>query len=91
MRRSTVFTFIFVAILGVIGYVWYGYLQMPAGSGTAREEDFSRTLGSLSRLKSLTIDTTLFQERFFTELEAPKEIPEASVTPGRKNPFAAFK
>lgn len=91
MRRSTAFTFIFVAILGVIGYMWYGYMHLPAGVAPAAEDNFSRTLGDLARLKNLTIDTTLFQERFFTELEAPREIPEPSATPGRQNPFAIFK
>lgn len=91
MRRSTAFTFIFVATLGVIGYVWYGYVQLPAGGAPAAEENFARTLGDLARLKNLTIDTALFQERFFTELEAPQEIPESSAAPGRQNPFAAFK
>ena len=89
--RSGIFTFIFIVILLATGYIWYGYLQKSGGNESTAEEDFSKTLGNLARLKNLTIDTTLFQESFFTELETPREIPEPNFTPGRQNPFAAFR
>ena len=93
MRRSTIMTIIFLAILGLIAYLWYGYWQKP-GSSTetaASAEDFSKTLAQVSRLKNLTLDTSFFKDRFFTELEEPRQIPEPEVAPGRPNPFAAFK
>ncbi len=92
MRRSTIFTIIFVLILGVIGYIWYGYWQAPAAdTGTATQDDFTRTLAQVARLKNLNLDTSLFRESSFTDLEAPQISPEPDITPGRPNPFAAFK
>ncbi|MFY9462928.1 MAG: hypothetical protein WAP52_01945 [Candidatus Sungiibacteriota bacterium] len=93
MKRSTLFTIIFIAILGVIGYIWYGYWQTPAAdtSESAREDDFTRTLAQVARLKNLNLDTSFFRERAFTDLEEPQISPEPDITPGRPNPFAAFK
>lgn len=93
MRRSTLFAIIFIAILGVIGYIWYGYWQTPV-AGTEEsvtEDDFTRTLAQVARLKNLNLDTSLFRERAFTDLESPQIPPEPDITPGRPNPFAAFK
>ncbi len=92
MRRSTLFTIIFIAILGVIGYIWYGQWKSPAAdTGAAAQDDFTRTLAQVARLKNLNLDTSLFRERSFTDLEAPPIPPEPDITPGRPNPFAAFK
>ncbi len=92
MKRSTLFTIIFIVMLGVIGYIWYGYWQTPAAdTGAATQDDFSRTLAQVARLKNLNLDTSLFHERSFTDLEAPTIPPEPDITPGRPNPFAAFK
>ncbi len=92
MRRSTLFTIIFVALLGVIGYMWYGYWRAPvADTGAAARDDFTKTLAQVGRLKDLNLDTSLFRERAFTDLEAPAISPEPDITPGRPNPFAAFR
>ena len=91
MRRSTLFTFLFIAILGLIGYIWYGYLQTPGMGEVAPEEDFIKVLAEVSRLKNLNLDTSFFQDRFFIQLEAPQAIVEPEVAPGRTNPFAAFR
>jgi hypothetical protein len=91
MKRSTLFTIIFVAILGITGYMWYGYLGAPTDTGPAAEDAFTRTLAQLTRLKNLNPDTSLFREHSFTDLEPPVIPPEPDVTPGRPNPFAAFR
>jgi len=92
MRRSTLFTIIFIAILGVIGYMWYGYWQTPgADTGAAAEEDFTRVLAQVARLKNLDLDTSLFRERSFTDLAPPPISPEPDITAGRPHPFAAFR
>lgn len=90
MNKNTLFSLIFVALLGLIGYIWYGYLETP--SDTAAEgPQFSKTLAEVRRLKNLELDTSLFEDRFFRDLEEPQEIPQPEVTPGRENPFAPFK
>lgn len=92
MKRSTLFTIIFIALLGVIGYMWYGYWSAPpADTGISSQDDLAQTLARVARLKNLNLDTALFRERFFTDLEAPPIPPEPDITPGRPNPFAAFR
>lgn len=92
MKRSTLFTIIFIGLLGVIGYMWYGYWSVPpADTGNAPQDDLAQTLARVARLKNLNLDTSLFRERFFTDLEPPPIAPEPDITPGRPNPFAAFR
>ncbi|MEK7541777.1 MAG: hypothetical protein AAB533_02945 [Patescibacteria group bacterium] len=92
MSRNTFFSLVFVALLILIGYTWYRYLGAPADTGaTEQPASFSKALAEVRRLKNLELDTPLFQDRFFRELEEPQEISEPDVTPGRENPFAPFK
>ncbi len=90
MNRNTLFSLVLVALLGVIGYTWYGYLgATPETEGESAS--FSKTLAEIRRLKTLDLDTSLFQDRFFLDLVEPQEIPQPEITPGRENPFAPFK
>lgn len=92
MNRNTLFSFVFVGLLIFIGYLWYGYVAAPADTGTGEAQaSFAKSLAEVRRLKNLDLDTSLFQDRFFLDLEEPQEIPEPEVTPGRGNPFAPFK
>ena len=90
MNKNTLFSLVFVALLGLIGYTWYGYLGTPVEQNAERAS-FSSTLAEVRRLKTLDLDTSLFQDRFFRDLEEPEIAPEPEVTPGRENPFAPFK
>lgn len=91
MNRNTVFTLVFVILLGVIGYMWYGYLGAPTDTDGAEQASFTKTLAEVRRLKNLKLDTSVFQDRFFLDLEEPQEIPQPEVKPGRENPFAPFR
>lgn len=90
MNRNTLFSLVLVILLGVIGYTWYGYLETSPET-EAEHASFSKTLAEVRRLKTLDLDTSLFQDRFFRDLEEPQEIPQPEITPGRENPFAPFK
>ena len=90
MNRNTLFSLVLVALLGVIGYTWYGYLGATPET-EAERAGFSKTLAEIRRLKTLDLDTSLFQDRFFLDLVEPQEIPQPEITPGRENPFAPFK
>lgn len=90
MTRNTLFSFLFIGLLVLIGYMWYGYLAAPAGTGEERAS-FAKSLAEVRRLKNLELDTSIFQDRFFLDLEEPQEVPEPEVTPGRENPFAPFR
>ena len=75
----------------VIGYAWYSYFQTPGGSEVQERARSTKALAEVRRLKSLQLDTSLFQDRFFRELEAPREISQPDVPLGRTNPFAPFR
>lgn len=89
MSRNTVFTILFVVLIGTIGYTWYYYWQSPS-AGAPVQEEFVRSIAQVQRLKDLDIDTSLFQDKAFMELEAPPEFVEPEIIPGRSNPFASF-
>lgn len=91
MNRNTIFTLVFVIILGVMAYMWYGYLALPTDTDGAEQASFTKTLAEVRRLKNLKLDTSIFQDRFFLDLEEPQEIPQPAVEPGRENPFAPFR
>ncbi|HXK38901.1 MAG: hypothetical protein A3J10_03635 [Candidatus Sungbacteria bacterium RIFCSPLOWO2_02_FULL_54_10] len=91
MNRNTFFSLALVVLLGVIGYTWYGYLETPVPGADTERASFSKILTEVRLLKTLDLDTSLFQDRFFRDLEEPQEIPQPDVTPGRENPFAPFK
>lgn len=90
MNRSTIFSFVFLLIIGAVGYMWYNYLEAPAG-GEAERARFTKAFAEVRRLKSLELDTSLFQERFFRDLQAPVEVSQPDVPLGRENPFAPFR
>lgn len=91
MTRSTVFTIIFLGLLAVIGYLWYGYYSGSGEEGASERAGFSQTLSSVRRFKNLELDTSLFEDRFFLTLESPTPLPQPEVAPGRINPFAVFR
>lgn len=91
MNRNTLFTLVFLVLLGLIGYMWYRYLDTGTDAAAEDRQQFARTLAEVRRLKNLQLDTSLFQDRFFRDLEEPQEVPQPEVTPGRTNPFAPFR
>lgn len=90
MNRNNLFTLLFVILLGVVGYAWYYYWR-PSEESVSPQETFTRTIAKLERLRTIDIDTTVFQDPVLISLEAPPEVPESEVTPGRPNPFLNFK
>lgn len=90
MDRNNLFTLLFVVLLGAIGYTWYHYWRSPEGDAIPQEE-FTRSIAKLERLRTIDIDTTIFQDPVFMSLEAPPDYVEPEVTPGRVNPFLNFK
>lgn len=90
MNRGTIFVFIFIILLALIGYTWYNYSRQPADTPAPQAES-DKTVVEVRRLKNLELDTSLFQDRFFRDLTEPKEKVEPEATPGRENPFAPFR
>lgn len=90
MNRNNLFTLLFIVLLGAIGATWY-YYRRPQDERAFPREEFTRSIAQLERLRTIDIDTTIFQDPVFTSLEAPPELPEAEVTPGRPNPFLNFR
>ena len=89
MSKQNIFIAVFVLILGITGYLWYGYFQVaPADTGAAQNQTSS--LLAVSRLQNVQLDTSLFQDPLFLSLTPPRIIPQPDVTPGRTNPFAPF-
>ena len=89
MSKQNIFVGVFVLILGVTGYLWYGYFQVaPAdtGSGESRDSSFLQ----VSRLQNVQLDTSLLEDPLFLSLSPPQIIPQPDVTPGRANPFIPF-
>lgn len=91
MNRNTIFTFVFLVLIGFIGYTWYRYLDTSPETAAEDQQRFAQSLADVRRLKNLQLDTSLFQDRFFRDLEEPQEIPQPEVEPGRTNPFAPFR
>ena len=90
MNRNNLFTILFVVLLGGIGYAWYSTIRSPAETLPAGSS-FTQSIAQLARLRTIDIDTTIFQDPVFTSLEAPPVPIEAPVTPGRTNPFLKFR
>ena len=91
MNRNTILTFIFLGILGISGYLWYGYYAGSGEEQASGQSEFLQTLNSVRRFKNLELDTSLFEDRFFLALESPQPQPQPDVPPGRINPFTLFK
>ncbi|MBI2640470.1 MAG: hypothetical protein HYW91_01130 [Candidatus Sungbacteria bacterium] len=95
MNRQTILLLVFVIVLGLIAYLWYGYAQTATRPETARAEgSFSTRLSELRRLKDLQLDVSLFQDPFFKSLQAPEGMAGEKIREqtkiGRENPFLPF-
>lgn len=90
MNRNNIFTVLFAVLIGAIGYIWYFYWQSPE-EVVVPDQSFTRSITQLNRLRTIDIDTTIFQDPVFKSLEAPPSPIEAEVTPGRLNPFVNFR
>jgi len=93
MNRNNLFTIILIVLIGGIGYMWYSSSQTPQDAPGAEEAaaTFTQSIAQLERLRTIDIDTTIFQDPVFVSLEAPPVPIEAPVTPGRTNPFLKFR
>ena len=88
MNHTTLFSILFVILIGAIGYLWYSYSQVPDNTAPVLvQEEFARSITQAARLRKIDIDTTIFDDPAFTSLVAPPQLPEPGVTPGRLNPF----
>ncbi|MBI2053429.1 MAG: hypothetical protein HYT41_01655 [Candidatus Sungbacteria bacterium] len=90
MNRTNLFTILFLVLLGGIGYLWYSTVQSPAEAPVGGQS-FTQSIAQLARLRTIDIDTTVFQDPVFMSLEAPPVPLETVVTPGRVNPFLKFR
>ena len=88
MNKQTIFTILLVAVLGVTGYLWYGYIGTAPDSTPS--QDHGVQLTRIGQFKNIQLDTSLFSDPLFKSLTLPPVIPQPDVTPGRDNPFAAF-
>ena len=92
MSKQSIFIFILILVLGVTGYLWYGYFQAspPEGSTNQQNQDEIARLARVSTLGGVDLDTSLFQDPLFNSLTLPQIIPQPDVPPGRVNPFIPF-
>ena len=89
MNKQMIFTILLSAVLGITGYLWYGYFHAPPveeGALQSRAPAFSQVGG----LQNIRLDTSVFEDLLFRSLQPPQVIPQPDVTPGRTNPFAPF-
>ena len=95
MDRQTISFIILVIVVLGIGYIWYSYYSAaPAEEGTAVEDlnvqNIEARLAELRRLRDLQLDTSLFREEAFRELQLPVIPKLPAVQIGRVNPFLPF-
>lgn len=91
MSRQTIFAFVLILVLGITGYLWYGYFDAaPAKEGAVENENQTLRFSRIGDFQNIRLDTSIFQDPLFMSLEPPQIIPQPDVTPGRANPFAPF-
>lgn len=88
MSKQTIFSFVLLLVLGITGYLWYGYFQSAPVQDAVQSQRASLT--GIGRFQSIQLDTSLFQDPLFLSLTPPQIIPQPDVTPGRTNPFTPF-
>ena len=89
MNRQTIFIIVLVLVLGMTGYLWYGYLH-PTTQEHANQQSAAAQLANINQVGNIRLDTSLFQDPFFNSLALPQIIPQPDIAPGRQNPFIPF-
>lgn len=90
MNRQTILTAITLIAFAATAYIW---VQYAAKRPEAREDKETALdspegrLGELRRIKEITLDTSIFQDRFFQGLIELAPLPETAIQAGRTNPF----
>ncbi len=88
MSKQSIFSIVLLLVLGITGYLWYGYFQSAPAQDTTQSQNTSLT--GIGRFNNIQLDTSLFQDPLFLSLTLPPLIPQPDVTPGRVNPFLPF-
>lgn len=88
MNRQTIFTIIFVVVLGALGALWYSYWANRPSDETGEVSGIS--IESYRRVKDLRLNTALFTDPVFRELKQEVIPPPATEAIGRSNPFLPF-
>lgn len=92
----TIVTFLFIALLLVVGYYGYSYLRgdreskpssSPAEEPSLVSKDF---LVLVQTLEASKIDTSFFENPLFQELKDGIRLPPLPLQIGRTNPFLPF-
>lgn len=89
MNKQTIFAVVLLAVLGITGYLWYGYFEAVPAPDDASQKQAPRFPGA-SGFQNIRLDTSIFQDPLFASLQPPQIIPQPDVTPGRANPFTPF-
>lgn len=93
MDRNTLQLILIFVVIIIAGYYGFSYFK---GSGADIEENtvmpqLQARLEELRRVKTIKLDTSIFQDSFFKSLTLPKPIPQPEVKFGRDNPFLPFR
>ena len=89
--KQNILTIIFIVFLLGTGYVWYQYARsVSAPESLDAAADVSGTLDRVRRLKTLQLETSVFQDPALKILKPLPRKDRPSVIPGRENPFVPF-
>jgi len=95
MNKRTILVFTAIAALMISGVIWYKYATTEPGSSGNKfaggNSQVETDLIQLRRLRKIGLDTSIFQDRLFRDLNPPPLNAQQSVKSGRTNPFIPFR
>lgn len=92
MSRDSFLILILILIFAATAYIWYSYPRSsPPVAEAIPADELTVRLEELRRLKTIKLDTSIFEDRFFQSLVLPKAPVQPEVKVGRPNPFLPFR
>ena len=93
MDRQTIILIVVLLVLGGGGYLWYQSRQTVSSEISEIDTAIVKLearMAEIRQLKTITLDTSVLSDPFFTSLRDITGATTSVAEPGRNNPFAPF-
>ncbi len=90
MTNRTIILIFVVLVLGLVSYVFWQRQAAPSVKEGAPEVAEIPVVAALERVKTIQLNTELFQSALFRSLKPLPPNPTPEAAPGRENPYIPF-